>query len=187
MASADIKQLQELVKAVSAIRRAGFRQGLVRALAQTMKAEVMLTFEESQDLYGKKWKPLKATSGRRVGGMPLLDTSNLRNSINVRVMGSSRFVIGTNVKYAAVHQYGYNKRTQHKVRKTGKLDKNGRYRKGRVKGLSKKYRAGIPARPYLPDRRGFPKAMARQFSFIITKSIERHIIGALTGAALSTR
>lgn len=61
---------------------------------------------------GVPWKPLSASTirNRRKGkgtgsAMPLLDTGRLRNSITKRVDSNSVF-IGTNVEYAAVHQFG---------------------------------------------------------------------------------
>jgi len=56
-----------------------------------------------------RWRP----SGRALkeGGKTLLDTARLKNSISMRVLGKV-LTVGTNVKYARIHQLG------------GKLDKN---------------------------------------------------------------
>lgn len=88
-----------------------------------------MRFDDSRAPDGTKWKRLsRETLLRRAGGRkkaytkrgrlkkravrvmrrakPLLDTGRLRNSITYQVIGDKKVAIGTNVEYAATHQFG---------------------------------------------------------------------------------
>ena len=69
-------------------------------IGQDMVSLVRLGFRLSQDPYGDKWEPIKIRKGK-----PLEDTGHLRQSFHADVENQS-VVIGTNVPYASVHQYG---------------------------------------------------------------------------------
>jgi phage gpG-like protein len=85
-------------------------------------------FRQSRDPNGRPWKPLKserthgrdvAARGRRPGrasklsfgtglykrGKPLIDRGTLLRSITDKA-GPTRAVVGTNIKYAAIHNFG---------------------------------------------------------------------------------
>ena len=83
---------------------------LFAAIGDDIVAASLLGFKDSTDPYGDKWKPLaKATVARRRKGshQPLLDTGRLRNSITRRVLaGGDGVEVGTNVVYAAIHNFG---------------------------------------------------------------------------------
>ena len=72
----------------------------LNAVGRVLKTRVQQGFVSGTDPYGHAWLPLK-----RRKGSPLRDTGRLMNSIDYRVEASSVFV-GTNVVYAAVHQFG---------------------------------------------------------------------------------
>lgn len=113
------------------------------------------------------WSPAYAARQQKRGrSKVLVDTGILRNSITFNVAdvaGKSAMTVGTNVPYAAAHQFGVSKtvtrgaHTHNTVRKRGKwaTDKKGNrvWRKGRViKGATRTIREHsarivIPARP----------------------------------------
>lgn len=113
---------------------------------------------------GSPWKPLSAATirSRRKGKgaeapMPLLDTGRLRNSITKRVDANSVF-IGTNVEYAAAHQFGasaYHPPQSRMVRLRvvkgrTRFAKDSHKRARTVWGTnSTGWTVNIPARPYL--------------------------------------
>lgn len=51
------------------------------------------------------WAGLKNPGKRRLGGQVLIDSARLKNSITPRADANSA-IVGTNVKYAAIHQFG---------------------------------------------------------------------------------
>ena len=61
-------------------------------------------FEQEQDPSGKPWKP--SERAKATGGKTLQHTGRLRRSITYRVQGDS-LAVGTNVIYAAPHQFGW--------------------------------------------------------------------------------
>ena len=152
-----------------------------REIGANVVADAQLRFRDSRDPYGVAWKPLtqatreararraagknamrkdgrfKAAALRRFVGAyntakPLLDTGRLRNSITYRLLGASGVEVGSNVAYAALHQFG------------GQA--------GRGKKVT------IPARPFLATReRGLP----REYGEIIRDALARHFAAAATG------
>lgn len=119
-----------------------------REIGEGVKAEAQIGFKSSTDPYGRAWHPLaKATIARRRKGSskPLLDTGRLRNSIASRLLGAGGVEVGTNLKYAAIHQFG---------------GKAGR-------GLT----VSIPARPYIATpERGLP----REYGEVIRDALARY-------------
>ena len=117
-----------------------------------------------------RWHPSKRAL--REGGKTLIDTARLLRSINMRVLGRI-LTVGTNVKYARVHQLG------------GKLDKNvtirqhyrhitkafGRPVKGRkvlVKQHQRQQNMYIPARPFLMVQPGDMRVMRKIVAEYVT-------------------
>jgi len=94
-----------------------------------------------------KWKAIKARDGQ-----PLRDTGRLQNSITSQVSGDAVYV-GTNVKYAAVHQFGAKKGSFGTV--VARVREHQRTRGGKtytVRPHTRKQRlpwGDIPARPFL--------------------------------------
>jgi len=88
--------------ALAELRRRGENlRPVMAALGGSIAEEIRANFREGADPYGNKWRPLKTRAGQ-----PLLDTGRLRNSINYNVTRPNEVVIGTNVFYAPVHQFG---------------------------------------------------------------------------------
>lgn len=70
---------------------------LMRRLSETMHTAVMMNFRQS----GRpKWLGLKYRSGK-----PLIDTGHLRNSFST-LADNDTARVGTNVVYAAIHNFG---------------------------------------------------------------------------------
>lgn len=82
-------------------RKLGDLSPVMRTVASIMEASVQRNFEEGG-------RPVKWTPSKRVragGGQTLVDSGRLKNSITSRSTAASAEV-GTNVKYAAIHQFG---------------------------------------------------------------------------------
>ncbi|WP_054285940.1 phage virion morphogenesis protein [Gulbenkiania mobilis] len=116
------------------------RAPLMRALAGLMMDAVEENFAQE----GRpKWQGLKPNP-RRAGGKILQDTGRLASSI-VSASDSDDAVVGTNVRYAAIHQFG-GKTRPHEIRPRNAkaLKFGGKYaRKVNHPGST------IPSRPFL--------------------------------------
>jgi phage virion morphogenesis protein len=152
----DRKQLEEVKervrKQLELIKNA---KGLLPQIATIMYQSVMKNFQE-EGTDKQKWKPLSIATimgrrkGRGGGRVKILqDTGYLRTSIVPRVEGDYA-IVGTNVHYARIHQFGgvipkryvepKEKRALHWVDKKGE----DRFSKGHWIRATK-----IPARPFL--------------------------------------
>jgi phage virion morphogenesis protein len=73
----------------------------LRQVGELLVASVKKNFE----LGGRPaWRPSRRA--RTEGGQTLVDRATLRNSIQVRRVDATSVAIGTNVRYAAAHQFG---------------------------------------------------------------------------------
>ena len=88
----------------------------------------------------EKWKI--SYRAKEQGGQTLVDTRRLANSISYKISGD-RIQFGTNVKYAAIHQYGGTIKAKQAKGLFFKIGKK-RFRKAQVR---------IPRRPYLVFQR----------------------------------
>lgn len=75
------------------------REGL-NAVGRVVKAKIQIQFATGTDPYGRQWRPLKSR-----GGQPLRDKGLLMSSFDYAIEGHA-VVIGTNLEYAPVHQFG---------------------------------------------------------------------------------
>lgn len=168
----------------------------MREIGGTVVADAQMRFKASKDPYGVPWRRLaRRTIAQRRGksDKPLLDTGRLRNSITYRLIGQHAVEIGSNVEYAAIHQFGGT--VQHGARSLkvrlrqivvkradGTSYKAARFAKDTHKRAAEKWgtnSAGwsvkIPARPYLATReRGLP----REYGEIIRDALARHFAKA---------
>ncbi len=95
----------------SLVRRAQNMSQPLRKIGAAWKANVALGFRGGRDPWGGQWAALRSSTlaGRRKGsGLPLRDTGRLSRSFSAKTKGS-RMTLGTNVKYAATHQFGTQK------------------------------------------------------------------------------
>ncbi len=98
-----------------------------------------------------KWK--KSARAKRSGGQTLVKTSRLKNSITMEATGS-RLTVGTNVKYARIHQMGGYIHENVTVKKHWRLmtrafGKKIPARSVMVRSHTRQMSTDIPARPFL--------------------------------------
>ncbi|MGN0710499.1 MAG: phage virion morphogenesis protein [Anaerovoracaceae bacterium] len=110
-------------------------------LAENLRTSTIQRFRESKSPEGKKWTESKRV--KEIGGKTLVDTAGLRNSIHSKAE-SSGFAIGTNLKYAATHQFGAENRLIRAKKARGlHFRMNGEWVNVKAVHVS------IPARPFL--------------------------------------
>lgn len=110
-------------------------------LAEDTRDATLERFKQGRSPEGKKWKTsIRAASE---GGKTLVKSAQLQNSIKAN-SDASGFAVGTNVKYAATHQFGEKGRT---IR--AKKAKNLHFMVGGQWVRTKKVKISIAARPYL--------------------------------------
>lgn len=119
--------------------RVGDKEGLAKAVGATVLDLIRAGFESGTSPSGQAWEPLKV----RVGGKPLLDTGDLRDSIQALVTGGGQSIelLADRVQ-AAIQQFG------------GTIyPRNGQYLAFPGAGGHPIFakQVTIPARPYLPD------------------------------------
>lgn len=118
---------------------------------------------------GRARKGIKIKSGKRKGekktGKTLQDTGRLRKSITFRVKGK-RVIVGTNVKYAAIHNFGGT------IKHPGEspfimtddgiifMKKDGKYPEGTR--FTKKHDIKMPKREYMIINLSTARAMKRR-------------------------
>lgn len=111
----------------------------MRRIAEQLRQHVDERFEDERGPGGVPWP--KSWRAREQAGQTLTDTARLRQSITFRA-GPSSAEVGTNVRYAAVHQFGATIRA--------KTAKGLVFRVGRTRsGWRRMQQVTIPARPFL--------------------------------------
>lgn len=78
-------------------------RGLNQTLAEGMRSSTLDRFKAGVGPDGRKWAP--SIRAEQEGGRTLILKGTLRNSIHSQA-DASGFAVGTNVKYAAEHQFG---------------------------------------------------------------------------------
>lgn len=133
-------ELDELLEKLSAIENLD-KQGINEAIAEALRTNTVERFENEQAPDGASWK--KSIRAGREGGLTLTMSGGLKGSINTRASEAGAEV-GTNLVYAATHQFGASGRT---IRAKNKpylaFQVNGRYIR------KKQVTVNIPARPFL--------------------------------------
>ena len=114
----------------------------MRAIGAQLRQHVDERFEDERGPGGVPWP--KSWRAREQAGQTLTDTARLRQSITFNA-GPAMVEIGTNVRYAAVHQFGATIRA--KTAK-GLVFRVGRQRGGKA-GFRRMQQVTIPARPFL--------------------------------------
>lgn len=126
----DTKEVNSLIDRAMTL---GKTRSLMERTARVAHTDTTMNFRQSRDPDGNPWKPITSRKGK-----PLLDTGRLRNSI-VTSVSDDEASIGTNVEYAATHQFGA-------VIKP----KKGKYLTFKIGDrFVKKTSVVIPARPFL--------------------------------------
>jgi phage virion morphogenesis protein len=88
-----------IVKINNMEKRAKNLSPVMRKISIDMKNQTMKNFRQEKDPDGNPWKK------NRRGGKTLTKTSRLKHSIRP-AHGDDYAMVGTNVKYARIHQYG---------------------------------------------------------------------------------
>jgi phage virion morphogenesis protein len=134
----------------------------MKYVAQEMQSAKDMNFRKEQDPNGRKWALLSVTTlmARRNDydaymSKILADTGRLKGSFGTKYAAKSAS-IGTNLKYAATHQFGRVTR--------------GIYKSGRRRGQS--YSWSIPARPMI----GINARQRAKYKRWITNYIENGVI-----------
>lgn len=83
--------------------RLGDLSPMMREIGGQLEASTVLRFEREVGPDGRGWLPSRRA--REQGGQTLTDTARLRQSITHRA-GPDSAEVGTNVVYAAIHQFG---------------------------------------------------------------------------------
>lgn len=104
----DFAGLADLIDRIGHLATPEFRREVSAVLAEEALTQIALGFRQGVDPDGVPWKPSRRASLQ--GGQTLRDTGRLANSwsrgqadLEVRPDG---FTIGTNVRYARIHQFG---------------------------------------------------------------------------------
>ena len=144
----DFAALRRLVRAVRHLATPQGQANVVRAAAWGALSALEERFATATDPKGRPWKP--SLRAQLEGGQTLSDTGRLRRSFSVRATGPWGFTIGTNVRYAAPHQFGATI-VPKKARALRFRLAGGR---GRRKGGKGRWvtaaRVTLPARPFFP-------------------------------------
>ena len=145
----DFSSLWRLIRAARHLATPQGQAGVVRAAAWGALSALEERFATATDPRGQPWKP--SLRAQLEGGQTLSDTGRLRRSFSVRATGPWGFSIGTNVRYAAPHQFGATitpKRARYlRFRLAGG---RGRRKGGRGRWVTVA-RVDLPARPFFPE------------------------------------
>ena len=162
-AGIEVKLDDEYQKIVDALHKASIPalQQIARAGGQALRDISRKAFAEGADpATGAKWAPLKSPrseSAKNPGSTSpvLVDRGTLRRSISFNAFSDGSAIIGSNLVYAGIHQWG-GKTKAHDIKpRSGKALKFlGIYRR-----LVHHPGSDIPARPFL----GVPKDFEQQF------------------------
>ena len=110
-ASGDFRELRALRARLTGFGGSGFWLTMSRALAETARERIKVSFQESQDPYEKPWKASWHRRGPDKGsfktlGQILRDTNRLFRSLVPSEINREGFRVSTAVKYAAIHNWG---------------------------------------------------------------------------------
>jgi phage gpG-like protein len=147
--SGDFADLRRLIRAARHLATPKGQTGVVKAAAWGAIGALEERFATATDPKGRPWKP--SLRAQLEGGQTLSDTGRLRRSFSVQAAGPWGFTIGTNVRYAAPHQFG--------ATITPKRARYLRFRlaggRGRRKGGKGRWvtatRVDLPVRPFFPE------------------------------------
>lgn len=177
-------QVQALLNRLSASVRN--MSPALKEVGDALKTNIQLGFNAEKSPYGDAWaklKPatLKARRKKGAGAKILRDTGRLVNSIT-RSADANSVTVGTNVPYAAIHQFGgtidhaarsirVRLRT---VKGRTRFAKDSHKRARIIWGEAKAWFVNIPARPFMPIRAGkadLPTSWQNEIATILNRRI----------------
>ncbi len=132
----ETDQLLNRLNTLSSVDKAG----AMNAIAEALRTSTVERFRSEETPEGKKWET--SIRARQKGGKTLTKTTALKTSIKAQA-DESGLAVGTNLVYAATHQYG-DERT---IR--AKNSKYLRFQIGDRWVSVPSVRVSIPARPFL--------------------------------------
>lgn len=163
----DFARLNRLILTVGRMAQPAWRTGLARNVAEVALGQIATSFEQERDPYDKPWD--KSLRANLEGGQTLSDTGRLRRSFTYSA-NPRGFIVGTNVQYAAIHQYGGTIRPKRaKYLRFRLAGGSGRRKSGRGHWVQTE-QVAIPARPFIPEPELSPR-WERAF----TEAIERYL------------
>jgi phage virion morphogenesis protein len=144
--------IRKLYKRLSKIENLDMR-GVNLALAEAIRKSTRGRFKNQEGPDGDKWKPSQRVTSGVKREKTLTDTGRLRRSINSKA-DKKGFSVGTNVKYAATHQFGDEDRELGPITIRAKNKKSLKFNIGGKDIFVKKVyipslKVTIPARPFL--------------------------------------
>lgn len=128
-----------LMKKLSQLQNMNVK-GINTAIGEGLRTSTADRFKEQKEPSGKSWRTSIRASTQ--GGVTMTDSARLKSSIRSK-SDKTGAAVGTNVKYAATHQFG-DKRT---IR--AKSSKGLRFNVGGQWVTKNKVKVNIPARPFL--------------------------------------
>lgn len=132
----DVSKLRKQMEKLSNIDT----DGINAAMADAIRSSTVERFSAEKAPDGSNWQPSKRA--QQQGGRTLVDTARLRNSIRSK-SNSEGFAVGTNVVYAATHQFGDSRTIRAKSKKLLHFTVNGNHIR------KKQVHVTIPPRPFL--------------------------------------
>lgn len=132
----EVEELLAKLEQMSGVDKAG----VMNAIAEGLRTSTVERFGSEESPEGTKWKPsIRAT---QKGGKTLTKSTALKTSIKAKADSTSA-AVGTNLVYAATHQFGDERTIRAKKSKYLKFQVGGKW----VSVPS--VRVNIPARPFL--------------------------------------
>lgn len=138
----SFRELDRLIRFADKLRRPEFAAGLVKNLGQAALNQIDQSFAGQVDPWDRPWKP--SYRAEATGGQTLRKSARLQRSMTSRAAlttSPAGFEVGTNVQYAATHQYGATIRPKTKPLLRFKIGKR----------WVSKNSVEIPARPFIPE------------------------------------
>ncbi|ADD28714.1 phage virion morphogenesis protein [Meiothermus ruber] len=136
------RKLDRLIRFTDRLRQPQFAEGLAKNLGQAALNQIDESFAGQKDPWDRPWKP--SARAEATGGQTLRKTARLQRSMTSKSALQTEpegFEVGTNVVYAATHQYGATITPQQK--------KALRFKMGQRWVQAQKVQ--IPARPFIPE------------------------------------
>lgn len=132
----DDRRLLQRLRTMSSVRM----EDVNEEIAEGLRTSTVGRFRSQISPEGKRWKT--SIRAREQAGLTLIHTAALRNSIKAK-SDKEYAMVGSNLVYAATHQYGDTRTIQPKQAKFLRFQVNGKW------VAAKQVRVTIPARPYL--------------------------------------
>ena len=151
MAKINIKQFCKEFKAYEEkVGKTAAWRGVLSEVGNAAKNESTRSFESQGSPFGEAWKALApATLKKKKGSLKLVESGHLKRSLRSNISTSEKRVsVGSNLEYAAIHQFGGRAGRGHKV--------------------------SIPARPFLPinEKDEISPSLERQINAVLNRFLE---------------